>query len=153
MEPRSSRSESWRWPPPAVVVESEILVHAVEGVTAESRALPGVPRPDHHSHHRERGRARHRDRWWRGRGRPTWRSRSPSGRAPRSRSWSRRSWCSPGVLIGQPMNLVFSTFEVVTLAVSTIVVAMITLDGESHWFEGVQLLALYAMVAAAAYFL
>jgi len=30
---------------------------------------------------------------------------------------------------------------------------MITLDGESHWFEGVQLLALYAMVAAAAYFL
>jgi len=58
-----------------------------------------------------------------------------------------------GVLMGQPMNLVFSTFEVVTLAVSTIVVAMITLDGESHWFEGVQLLALYAMVAAAAYFL
>ena len=25
--------------------------------------------------------------------------------------------------------------------------AIITLDGESHWFEGVQLLAVYAMVA------
>jgi Ca2+:H+ antiporter len=58
-----------------------------------------------------------------------------------------------GVLIGQPMNLVFTSFEVITLAVSTIVVSMITLDGESHWFEGVQLLALYGMVAAAAYFL
>lgn len=58
-----------------------------------------------------------------------------------------------GVLIGQPMNLVFTSFEVITLAVSTIVVSIITLDGESHWFEGVQLLALYAMVAAAAYFL
>ena len=29
-------------------------------------------------------------------------------------------------------------------ALATIVVAIITLDGESHWFEGVQLLAVYA---------
>jgi len=27
------------------------------------------------------------------------------------------------------------------------------LDGESHWFEGVQLLAVYAMVAVAAFFM
>jgi len=32
-------------------------------------------------------------------------------------------------------------------------VAIITLDGESHWFEGAQLLALYGMVGAAAFFL
>jgi len=58
-----------------------------------------------------------------------------------------------GVLLGQPLSLVFTPLEVLALAVSTIVVAIITLDGESHWFEGVQLLALYAMVGAASYFL
>jgi Ca2+:H+ antiporter len=58
-----------------------------------------------------------------------------------------------GVLMGQDMNLVFQPFEVVALGLSTIVVAIITLDGESHWFEGVQLLAVYAMVAVGAFFL
>ena len=33
------------------------------------------------------------------------------------------------------------------------VVSIITLDGESHWFEGVQLLAVYALVAAGALFI
>ena len=58
-----------------------------------------------------------------------------------------------GVLLGQDMNLVFRPFEVVALALATIVAAIITLDGESHWFEGVQLLAVYAMVAVGAFFL
>ncbi|HEX7025475.1 MAG TPA: calcium/proton exchanger, partial [Gemmatimonadales bacterium] len=58
-----------------------------------------------------------------------------------------------GLLLGQQVNLVFTSFEVISLAVATVVVAIITLDGESHWFEGVQLLALYAMFAAAAYFI
>jgi Ca2+:H+ antiporter len=58
-----------------------------------------------------------------------------------------------GVLLGQDMNLVFRPFEVVALGLATIVVAIITLDGESHWFEGVQLLAVYAMVAVGAFFL
>jgi Ca2+:H+ antiporter len=58
-----------------------------------------------------------------------------------------------GVLLGQDMNLVFQPFEVVALGLATIVTAIITLDGESHWFEGVQLLAVYAMVAVGAFFL
>jgi Ca2+:H+ antiporter len=58
-----------------------------------------------------------------------------------------------GLLLGQDMNLVFQPFEVVALGLATIVVAIITLDGESHWFEGVQLLAVYAMVAVGAFFL
>jgi Ca2+:H+ antiporter len=58
-----------------------------------------------------------------------------------------------GLLFGQNMNLVFSPFEVVALGLATIVTAIITLDGESHWFEGVQLLAVYAMVAVGAFFL
>ncbi len=58
-----------------------------------------------------------------------------------------------GLALGAGMNLVFPVFDVAALAVSTIVIAIITLDGETHWFEGVQLLAVYAMMAAAAYFI
>jgi Ca2+:H+ antiporter len=58
-----------------------------------------------------------------------------------------------GVLMGQDMNLVFRPFEVLALAMATVVTAIITLDGESHWFEGVQLLAVYLMVAVGAFFL
>jgi Ca2+:H+ antiporter len=58
-----------------------------------------------------------------------------------------------GVLLGRRMDLVFTSFEVATLGLATIVTAIITLDGESHWFEGVQLLAVYAMVAVGAFFL
>jgi len=58
-----------------------------------------------------------------------------------------------GLFMGQDMNLVFRPFEVLALGMATMVTAIITLDGESHWFEGVQLLAVYAMVAVGAFFL
>ena len=58
-----------------------------------------------------------------------------------------------GAVLGVNMNLVFTPFEVLALALATFVSALITLDGESHWFEGVQLLALYALVGVAAYFI
>lgn len=57
------------------------------------------------------------------------------------------------VMLVPGMNLVFSTFEVIGLSVAVITSAIITLDGESHWFEGLQLLALYAMLAVAAWFI
>ncbi|HXW97658.1 MAG TPA: calcium/proton exchanger, partial [Gemmatimonadales bacterium] len=63
-----------------------------------------------------------------------------------------------GLLIGPnaagiSMDLVFTPVEVVAVGLSTLLAAIVTLDGESHWFEGVQLLALYAMVAIAVFFL
>ena len=58
-----------------------------------------------------------------------------------------------GLFFGSAMNLVFRPFEVIALGLSTVVISILTLDGESHWFEGVQLLAVYAMVAAAAFFI
>ncbi len=58
-----------------------------------------------------------------------------------------------GVLLGQDMNLVFNPMEVLAIGLATGVAAILTLDGESHWFEGVQLLAVYAMVAVAAFFM
>ncbi len=54
---------------------------------------------------------------------------------------------------GAYLNLVFTPLEVVAVGLSTILAAIVTLDGESHWFEGVQLLALYAMVAIAVFFI
>jgi Ca2+:H+ antiporter len=58
-----------------------------------------------------------------------------------------------GLFLGQPMNLVFTPFEVAILFLATLSTSIVTLDGESHWFEGVQLLAVYAMIAVAAYFI
>jgi Ca2+:H+ antiporter len=50
--------------------------------------------------------------------------------------------------IGQPMALVFEPLELMVLALSTAIFAYIALDGESHWLEGVLLLALYLMTGA-----
>ncbi len=57
------------------------------------------------------------------------------------------------LFFGHPMNLVFQPFEVAILFLATLVTSIVTLDGESHWFEGVQLLAVYAMIAVAAFFI
>ncbi len=56
-------------------------------------------------------------------------------------------------VLGHEMTLVFPVFQIVALGVATIVSAIVTLDGESHWLEGLQLLALYAMIGAAAWFI
>jgi Ca2+:H+ antiporter len=58
-----------------------------------------------------------------------------------------------GLVLGAKMDLVFRPFEVVALGLATILTSIILLDGETHWFEGVQLLALYGMVAVGAFFL
>ncbi len=56
-------------------------------------------------------------------------------------------------LFGQPMNLLFSTFEVVSVALTVGIVSLVAMDGESNWMEGVQLLAVYLILAIAFYFL
>lgn len=57
-----------------------------------------------------------------------------------------------GVLMGQDMNLVFSPFEVMAVGLAVVITAIGTTDGESHWFEGVMLLAVYALIGIAAFF-
>ena len=52
-----------------------------------------------------------------------------------------------------PMNLVFTAAEVTAIALSVLIAAQITNDGESNWMEGVQLLALYAILGAVFYYL
>jgi Ca2+:H+ antiporter len=56
-------------------------------------------------------------------------------------------------LFDKPMDLLFTRLEVAAVALSVWVLSLIAQDGESHWLEGVQLLALYAMLAVAFYFL
>ncbi len=53
----------------------------------------------------------------------------------------------------QPMDLIFTNFEVLAITVSVAIMALISQDGESNWMEGVQLLAVYAILGIAFYFL
>lgn len=55
--------------------------------------------------------------------------------------------------IGRPMDLVFSNpLELAAIAGSTFAVNSIALDGETTWFEGVMLVAVYVLLALAFFF-
>jgi Ca2+:H+ antiporter len=56
-------------------------------------------------------------------------------------------------LFGKPMNLLFTPLEVVTVAVSVAIVALIAQDGESNWMEGILLLAVYVILGLTFFFL
>jgi Ca2+:H+ antiporter len=53
----------------------------------------------------------------------------------------------------RPMDLIFQPIELVTLFASSAIFAYISLDGETNWLEGIQLLALYLVAAVAFFFL
>ncbi len=52
-----------------------------------------------------------------------------------------------------PMDLVFSPLEVLSIVLASILVNFVALDGEFHWMEGIQLLAVYIILGIAFYFL
>jgi Ca2+:H+ antiporter len=52
-----------------------------------------------------------------------------------------------------PMDLRFSTFEVLAVAISVAVISMISQDGESNWLEGALMLAVYMLLGIAFFFL
>ncbi|HEV7128698.1 MAG TPA: calcium/proton exchanger [Ktedonobacterales bacterium] len=54
--------------------------------------------------------------------------------------------------LGNPLTLVFGKTELIIVSLVTFVFALVGLDGESTWLEGLQLVAFYAMVVATAYF-
>lgn len=55
-------------------------------------------------------------------------------------------------VIGQPMSLIFTPLEIAGIVVAVFTVDMIASDGETTWFEGVQLLGVYLILAIAFYF-
>ncbi len=50
-----------------------------------------------------------------------------------------------GNVFGHPLTLVFPATDVVAVFLSTILVTLVSLDGESHWFEGVMMVAAYVI--------
>jgi Ca2+:H+ antiporter len=54
---------------------------------------------------------------------------------------------------GEPLLLVFNSFELIALIGASTVAAFIALDGESNWLEGAMLLGVYIMIGLAFFFL
>ncbi|MDQ3752280.1 MAG: calcium/proton exchanger [Actinomycetota bacterium] len=55
--------------------------------------------------------------------------------------------------VGQPMDFIFTGYEIAAVASSSVILAFIALDGRSNWLEGAQLLAAYVIVAISFFFL
>ena len=52
-----------------------------------------------------------------------------------------------GLIVGQPMDLVFQPLEVAAVGVAVGISALIAFDGESNWLEGALLIIVYAILA------
>jgi len=57
-----------------------------------------------------------------------------------------------GLLVGQPLTLVFTPLEVVAVAAGVLIAAFIAQDGRSNWVEGLQLISVYVILAIAFFF-
>lgn len=56
------------------------------------------------------------------------------------------------LLVGHPLTIIFLGIEIWSLMVAVLVVTVIAHDGRSNWLEGLMLVASYAILAMAAYF-
>jgi Ca2+:H+ antiporter len=50
------------------------------------------------------------------------------------------------LLMGHPLSIVFTTFELIALGAAVLVTVMVSEDGESNWLEGAALLAVYLIL-------
>lgn len=55
--------------------------------------------------------------------------------------------------VGEPMDFIFSGFEIAAVAFSSAILGFIVLDGRSNWLEGAQLLGAYVIMAISFFFL
>jgi Ca2+:H+ antiporter len=53
---------------------------------------------------------------------------------------------------GNPMDFLFTPYELVAIAVAAFIANSISRDGESNWFEGLLLIVVYIIIGAAFYF-
>jgi Ca2+:H+ antiporter len=56
-------------------------------------------------------------------------------------------------VMGTRLTLEFNVYELFALGGAAVIAVLVTMDGESHWLEGAQLLALYLMLCVAFFFL
>jgi len=58
-----------------------------------------------------------------------------------------------GIGSTQKLNLIFTPMEVVAVVVAVATIIILSLNGESNWFEGILLLALYAILGIAFFYI
>ena len=51
-------------------------------------------------------------------------------------------------LLFTPMSIIFNQFELIALIASVLIANRVSQDGESNWLEGVQLIAVYIIIAS-----
>jgi Ca2+:H+ antiporter len=56
-------------------------------------------------------------------------------------------------LLFKPMSIVFNQFELIALISSVFIASKVSNDGESNWFEGIQLIIVYIIIAMAFFIL
>lgn len=56
-------------------------------------------------------------------------------------------------IIGHPLSFVFGPLEITSIAISVAVVQTVVSDGETNWFEGAAMIAVYLILAVAFYYL
>ena len=56
-------------------------------------------------------------------------------------------------LRAEPMDLLFTTLEVVAVVLAVVIARMVAEDGESNWLEGAMLLMIYAILGLVFFFL
>ncbi|MDP4158742.1 MAG: calcium/proton exchanger [Bacillota bacterium] len=54
-----------------------------------------------------------------------------------------------GYFIGQPLDFLFTNYELIVIIMATVITAIISMDGRSNWLEGAQLLSAYTIMALA----
>ena len=57
------------------------------------------------------------------------------------------------LIVGNPLDLIFTSFEIAAVGFSSLILAFIALNGRSNWFEGVLLLSAYVIMAISFFFL
>lgn len=57
------------------------------------------------------------------------------------------------LLMGHPLTLIFNQFELLALIAGVMITALVSEDGESNWFEGAELLAIYFVLGLAFFLL
>ena len=58
-----------------------------------------------------------------------------------------------GIILGKPLTLVFTLYELAAIFLSSIIMNLIAHDGKSNWFEGVMLTAVYVIIGIGFYFI
>ena len=55
-------------------------------------------------------------------------------------------------LIGMPITLLFSSFQIIIMAISLAMAYLVFQDGKTYWFEGALLIAVYVIVTISYYY-